>query len=253
MLKDFASLKTERQKDWAVLLGSGTSINRLTLFQWSKLFYYHDVWALNNWVYHPFAVPDFYHVEVKRYNYRLIQRRLIEKQNRYKGTKFIFQHGKRIGVNGEKVPLHKVTFAGALKYEYEVFMRDPKRQMKRFNAHYRIRPGIPTKSYDMSLTTVLDMMYQCGYEKVVLAGVDMHNSYYFWTGGDPIYGEVHHQTNKAHEAKDPNLPHATSRARDFLIDFDRRHMRPQGRRIVLAHPNPFLQCKGKGLEYESLD
>ena len=62
----------------AVFLGSGRSINFIAPEGWEKIKGC-DIWTVNNWIYHPFIVPDFYHIEVKHYNYKLMQRRIREK------------------------------------------------------------------------------------------------------------------------------------------------------------------------------
>lgn len=236
--KSFKALRGCKSSSRCVFLGSGSSINRVTPEQWKRLLCF-DKWTVNNWVYHPFIVPDFYHVEVKYYNYRLIQRRLFDKQDAYRDTHFIFQNGKTIKVDGQRLPLHEVAFEGADKYRYYVQSRDPHRTHKKFNADYA-PDKIITKSYDMSLTSVFEMMWRVGYKEVILCGVDLNNSLYFWTGGDPIYGEVHHQTNKAHENRPPESPHATHRITDFIVDFNRRWMKPHGRNMYVINEDSAL-------------
>lgn len=229
----------QKRSDTCTFLGSGSSINRITPEQW-RLISQTDIWAVNNWVYHPSVVPNFYHIEVKHYNYELIQKRLLEKRDAYKNVHFLFQHGKKIKVSGVRRPLHQVTFAEAEKYRYYLQARDPKRTHKPLNANYTPAPKLITKSYDMSVTSVLEMIWRFGYKTVVLCGVDLYDSLYFWTGGDLMYGEVHHQTNKAHEDKDPAEPHACHRIKDFIVDFDRRWMRPKNRNLFVLNQDSAL-------------
>lgn len=229
-----------RRSDTCVFLGSGRSINTITPGQWSWLVG-QDIWTVNNWVYHPFIVPHFYHIEVKSYNYLLIQQRLHEKRTEYENVNFIFPKDKTLKLDdNSRRWLHNVAFEGAKKFHYPMLGRDPKRSHQVFTARYSPDKHCMTKSYDMSLTAVFELIFHMGYETVILFGVDLHNSYYFWTGGDPKYGQVHHQTNKAHENKDPEDNHATYRLREFLRDFNYRWMKPQGREIFVGHKDTAL-------------
>lgn len=233
-----------KKSDQAVFLGSGPSINTITDEQWNKIILEYDAWTVNNWVYHPWFVPDFYHIEVKWYDYELMQKRLLEKKDQYADVNFIFPMNKTIGMqDGRRLPLHEVAFEGARKYHYAMRGRDHKRTHDPFNADYKMHPRVLTKSYDMSLTALFELLYKMGYKRIVLFGVDLDNSRYFWTGGDPIYGQVHHQTNKAHEGKDPNLPHNTHRIAEFIVDFQYRWMRPANRSIVVGHKKTALYGK----------
>ena len=56
-----------KNSDTAVFLGSGQSINNISMQEWVVINKNCDLWTVNNWVYHPFVVPDFYMVESKWY------------------------------------------------------------------------------------------------------------------------------------------------------------------------------------------
>jgi hypothetical protein len=210
----------------AIFLGSGSSINEITPEQWDVLKRF-DLWTVNNWVYHPAIVPHFYHIEVKHYNYKLIQKRLKEKRYLYRDVNFIFPKDKTIRLLSRKGNHYIRDVAKGFKniFEYRGLVRNPKRTHNPFNANYIPDPVRLTKSYDMSLTAVFELMWKMNYERIVTFGIDLRDSYYFWTGGDTKYGKVHHQTNKAHENKPPAQPHATFLVKDFLIDFNRRWFR----------------------------
>lgn len=231
--------------DTCVFLGSGRSINNVTDEQWAALRRF-DLWTVNNWVYHPTLVPHFYHVEAKHYNYEILQRRFAQKKKLYRHVNFIFPRGKTILVNGKRRLLHAVVFPGAKKFDYAMTGRDMKRTHAVFSAKYEMDPDILTKSYDMSVTAIFELLYKLGYKRIVTFGVDLRDSFYFWTGR-PECGEVHHQTNKAHEGKDPNEPHATARILNFIIDFNFRWMRPNGREICVGHEDtalyPYLRLR----------
>lgn len=65
---------------------------------------------------------------------------------------------------------------------------------------------------------MLDILYKFGYNKIILCGVDLLNSKYFWTNGDPkIYGEVHCNWNKEDTGNKINDPHKTHNVSGFII------------------------------------
>jgi hypothetical protein len=238
---NFKHLQQHKKSDVAVFLGSGSSINEISQEEWDCIKQC-DIWTVNNWIYHPDIVPDFYHIEVKHYNYKLMQMRLAEKWEQYMNVNFIFPEGKTIKIPAiGKLPLRGVALGFEHIYEYKLIVRDRKRTHKPFNAKYEPNHVCLTKSYDMSVTAVFELMWKLGYQRIITFGIDLMNSYYFWTGGDPIYGKVHHQTNKAHENKPPEDPHATYPIKDFLIDFNKRWFRKQDREgIFVGHTSTAL-------------
>ena len=239
ILFDFEDLKKHRRTESCVFLGSGSSINRISNKMWGWI-QSHDIWTVNNWVYHPKIIPNFYHIESKWYDYYILKRRFEEKKKKYTDCNFIFPKDKFIRMkDNTRELLSDIVFLGAKKFTYKMQSRDPKRTHKIFTANYKINPEVFTKSYDMSLTMLFEMMYKFGYVNIILFGVDLFNSYYFWTGR-PECGEVHHQTNKSHEGKDPKLPHATHRIKDFIIDFNNRWMKPEKREIFVGHKDTEL-------------
>lgn len=233
-------LKKRVKSDVAVFLGSGQSINNITPEQWAAI-QRADIWTVNNWVYHPTVVPDFYHVETKHYGFHILQRRFKQKWAAYRNVKFILPQNKTIKVpDVGAFPLRTVIPPDAQIFYYNLAFRDRKRTHKPFNADYKIHNTLLTKSYDMSVTLVLELMFRMGYRKIVTFGIDLNNSYYFWSSGDAKYGEVHHLTNKAHENKPPEEPHATQRIQDFIFDFNNRWMQPFGREILVGHEDTDL-------------
>lgn len=230
----------KRKNDTAVLLGSGSSINNITPQEWVSI-QQCDIWTLNNWVYHPFVVPDFYLVETKHYGYDILKRRFIEKCTAYEHCHFLFAYGKVIHFPDNRTAfLRDVVPDDFKRYEYSQVARDQRRRSKLINADYDPRPTCLTKSYDATLTLLLELLWKMNYRKLILYGVDLHNSLYFWSSGDLIYGEVHHLTNKAHEGKDPQAPHNTIIVKDFIVDFARHWMWRQNRAMYVGHKDTAL-------------
>lgn len=239
ILLDFNDLKKFKKSDTCVFLGSGSSINKITPAQWHWI-QSQDVWTVNNWVYHPKIVPNFYHIESKWYDYYILKRRFEEKKKQYADCNFIFPAGKYIRMKDDRRELlSDIVFKGAKKFTYKAQARDPKRTHDILTANYKMHPSLLTKSYDMSVTLMFEMMFKFGYKEITLFGIDLYNSYYFWTNR-PECGEVHHQTNKAHEGKDPKLPHATARIMQFIVDFNKRWMKKNKKEIFIGHEDTAL-------------
>lgn len=206
MIYELDDLKQYISGDIAVFLGSGSSINTITKKQWVKLLSF-DTWAVNNWVYHPTIVPKFYHLEVKPYDKDILKRRFEEKWEKYRDTKFItYQYRKEL-IN--EVVGHE-NESNIYTYNREKVKNGEK-----------IRKHKLTRSYNASITVVLDMLYKFGYNKIILCGVDLLDSKYFWTDGDPkVYGEVHCNWNKDTIGHKINDPHSTHNVSDFIINFN---------------------------------
>lgn len=236
---DVSHLYQYKKSSVCIFLGSGRSIKDIGKKQW-KILNRFDVWTVNNWVYHPFIVPNFYHIEAKHYNYHLLKRRIEGKQNAYKNVKFIFPRGKSIGVNKVRHLLYRIVPFESFKFDYKSNSRDIRRTHEEFNSDYSFNPICLTKSYDMSLTAIFELLFKFGYKKIITFGVDLSDSFYFWSDGEPEYGETHHKTNKEHEGKDPNHPHSTHRIKDFIIDFNQRWMKPSEGEILVGHKDTML-------------
>jgi len=236
--KNPINLSEYKKSDTCVLLGSGPSICNITPEEWEVIEKY-DSCAVNNWVYHPTFVPKFYFIETKWYGYDIIRRRLQEKFEAYKDVVFLFPREKKIRNPREKGKgtqlLRDVAKGFKRRVEYNLVSRDRKRTHPIYTADYVIRPDRFTKSYDMSITCVFEFLLRMGYSRIILYGIDLLTSWYFWTGNDFKYGEVHHQWNKEHEDKDPILPHNTHKIKDFIIDFNERWMKPYHKEIVIGH------------------
>lgn len=258
-LKNISEMYQYKKSDTAILLGSGPSINEITPEQ-NNVINICDKWTLNNWIYHPTIVPDFYHLELKYFNFFIFQRRMNEKRELYKNVKFfIADKKKKITLILPDMTMKKGagSLIDAIGPQHQYVFKFNCRFMgksndKTINANYKMKPNanVLTKKHVMSITLMLEIMYKFGYKKIYVYGVDLKDSRYFWTGGDKsIYGEIHHQHNKEHEGKNPDTPHATYRIKDFMIDFNKRFMIPEGRQIFTATKNTLLY---PGLEYKDI-
>lgn len=228
-MKSIAEIHEKKKSDTAVFLGSGSSINNISDEQW-KAISKTDTWTVNNWVYHPF-VPDFYHVEVKKYNKDIVKRRIAERGDAYKDVTFVVNTKRRyiLDVIGSKknvylYKMHKINVAKkSIVPKYEP----------------NNNPNVLTCNLNSSLTMLLELMCRLKYKRVVFFGVDLLNSLYFWTDR-PEYGETHCQWNKDHEGRKPTDFHNTSHVKNFMVWFSKNRMFEVGGEFFVGHKDTML-------------
>ena len=234
MIYKFSEIKTHISSDTAVILGSGSSVNDITNEQWEKLKTF-DLWALNNWVYHPYIVPNFYHIETKLFDAEIVKERLNEKWEQYKNVVYLLPATKPELV---KIIGHEEE---AQLYEYSYIKRE---LYKHCDAHYRIIPKGPiVRSYNASITALIDMIYKLSYKRIIFVGVDLYDSKYFWTGNDPIYGKVHMQWNKEDTGKGMNEKHQTHKISSFITSFNDIWMLPNNKEMFVMSKKSLLYPK----------
>ena len=180
-----------KTSDTVFILGSGRSINEITAAQW-EVIKSHDTIALNNWPVHPF-VPTFYCYESavnepgldEAYNFLL--NNICNRASDYRPTIKIIANFKRaerpqIGKDLTHECKHNLYFV----YTPVVIARTPEefRAMVRFYRRlglFAISPKIRNLfKYSSVLSTCLSLAIRLGYRKIVLCGVDLKTSEYFY-------------------------------------------------------------------------
>lgn len=247
MLKKLNELYDKKSNNDVLFLGCGPSIKEINYDLYIKLKKSYDIFVINNFIYHDFIIPTFYHLELKRYDFDIVKERYIQKDELYKNVNFI-------------IPNHRLNLADALPNHEYIYTYTHKTYRNSDNAKAKITIPIdanyPTnhdrniliKSYDASITSMFDLFYKMDYKNIYLHGVDMNNSYYFWSDKDPRWGSpIHHWTNKQHENKDPNLPHQTVRIADFIVDFSNKW-----KKVINCSKTSLLYDKLEFKELESL-
>jgi len=228
MLKDLSEIYERKGSDVAVFLGCGSSLNNITKAQWRKIATF-DTWVSNYFIYHRY-VTRYYNLELKssRTDWKEIrQRRKLGKGRRYEDVSFIVMRGRKYLTDA--IGEHEHVYC----YERIKGRCDPRAP---------IYPTVVTHNCNASFTLVLELLHRFNYEKVVLFGVDLHDSRYFWTD-KPEYGEVHDQTNAGRK---PNEVHTTAKkVVNFATGFNKHKMRGQ---LFVGYRDTLLYRK-KGLKY----
>ncbi|MEH7494541.1 hypothetical protein [Neobacillus niacini] len=178
------ALKDYKKSDTLFILGSGKSIEDLTPAQWAMI-KENDSLGLNFWLYHEF-VPTFYVYEeslnVERNN--LFYKLLRQKQDMYKDTPFIVKDIEYKGITFDSIPseltkniylsTEMVVFGG--KIDFSRFLYRGYLLLSKFNKRNK---NVLLKRSG-SLSYLLFLAENFGYRNIVLCGIDLINSDYFY-------------------------------------------------------------------------
>jgi hypothetical protein len=231
MIQPLENIYKKKGSDTAVFLGSGPSINDITDKQWNRISEF-DVWAVNNFIYHWFTDINFYHFYVKKFAKDIWKQRKAEKGDAYKNTNFIIKKDKKDFL---------LDLLGNEKNVYEYTMQKQNISKESLVPTY-IEPNDPNTivcNLNATITVILELFYNFRYKNVILFGVDMNTSEYFWSNGQ--YGKTHCIFNKDHEeGKTIEQPHNTIHVKDFIIWFSKEKMKKIGGKIYVGHKKTIL-------------
>jgi len=233
-LKDLLRQKTS---DTAVYLGSGESINEITKEQWNIIKNF-DTWGINNWHYHPF-VPTFFSAEVKSYNRPLWKKRQLQRLPEYQNVKYICSSNKNMP--------EFIDYSLFDVFVYDMNkIGDERIPVPNHKIDMNPKPNTLTCVGGVSISILMELYFRMEYKRIIMLGTDMMTGKYFWSG-KPEFGEVHEQTNKAREGKDPNLPHNTAHMKSYIINYSKKYIP-----IYICTKNTLLYPEIPFLPFESL-
>ena len=239
-----------RKSDTAIFFGCGPSINDLTKEDWEILKRF-DTWAVNFFLYHDFIVPRFLFRGFRKYDraFRRFVDLLDEKRKAYKDTIFLTRPFNHAGV--EKLGLHEI-------FVVDLVSGFSKRRAKRITHGEMYRESLKgfrimeDKIYffgKASLCPLLVLMYQMGYEEIVLYGNDLVDRAYFWS--DRSVNEVHWRWNRDRRVADSFVPKANHPNKTslmmFVPFFSREYM---GNRIFVGNKKTPLYPE---ISYKSIE
>lgn len=229
-MKDLTELCKLKGSKVAIFLGCGSSINRITKEQWKRIRTF-DTWASNFFIYHDF-VPKFYHLELKSgipEHLRIWRERKRSKGKKYREVVFVIKSDEP----------HLIKAIGEHKHIYCY-----KRVKGKCDPKALIHPAIVTHNCQASLTVVLELLKRFDYKKIILFGVDLKDSRYFWTD-DSKYGQVHDNTNSG-QARD-KLHTTAPKVLKYLYGFNKYKM---GGNLYVGHKDTLLY---PGLTYVDIE
>jgi hypothetical protein len=180
-----------KSSDTVFVLGSGRSINNITAQRW-EVIKAHDTIALNNWLVHPF-VPKFYCFEspVREPGVEVAYDFLLDNIRRRAAD---YRQTIKIIGNLKRSPWPQIAQDLPAGWKDNLFLADNPtvvaRTVQEFTAmvHYYKARGLFTQTnrirglfkYNSVLTTCLSLAVRLGYRRIVLCGVDLWSSDYFY-------------------------------------------------------------------------
>ncbi len=176
---DLDSLKTS---DTLFILGSGTSVMNLSVENWEEV-KKHDSLGFNGWPLHDF-VPTYYCIETSK-NPTVAKIRighLNARSQDYKNTPVFIQYPHMLSANED--------YSSLVFPKDNIYYNDP---YMPFTTNFRVMKRLISRwfkskpkdlngliHYSASLSYLLGMGYRMGYKKMVLLGIDLNNSGYFF-------------------------------------------------------------------------
>lgn len=176
----FNNLHDYKTSDTLFILGTGSSINSISNSQW-KLIREHDSIGLNLFLAHPF-IPTFYHLEFTPLLLKYFEKWKSIKDFDFKKTSFInFSLHLDEGKNISDYVFSKHTYFSVPRRPYT--HQNKKAFIKILNKYYAKNAYKENNVYlhhKGSLTVALSIGVLLGYKNIILHGVDLNNSNYFY-------------------------------------------------------------------------
>lgn len=212
------NINSYKNSDTLFILGSGASINDFSDKEWD-IISNNDSIGFNFWLIHNF-VPDFYCFEPPPNEVRnkIFYKLMSLKQKEYNEIPFIIRHSSN--VNFKKIPNNIINNL-YIPYTQRIYGKSLNNLRKSisyldkldfFNMNSNIKYLLRKRS---SLTVILSFGLLAGYKKIVLCGVDLNNTNYFYTENSGYYEKngvpipPNQQEGEIHKTIDPSQGNIT--------------------------------------------
>lgn len=211
---------SNKKSDTIFVLGSGSSINRMTHEQW-KVVENNDSIGFNFWLLHDF-VPNYYVLEpIGGERGNVLKHNLQHRAKNYRDVPFILKDAARLKETAflENFPLfirkrllisRAINIPGTTMAEFtrsiDLLSKKEIPQMLHTGLLLKMRA---------TLSFILFLAYSMGYTKIVLCGVDLNNSTYFFEESAESYLQkglkipANEQKVNLHRTIDPELGEVT--------------------------------------------
>jgi hypothetical protein len=244
-IEDLAVSRFKRS-DTVFILGSGASVNDLNAADWS-LVARHDSVGFNFWLIHDF-VPRFFFLEMPAdpHEAQLMREILATKAAAYRDVPCIMDyrvlrkyHPDADFLGGVPEPLRSNVYLRAWYYVPALSRNWAKRTLRLWQHLYARGHVALTDAlhYRSSLCAVVLFSFMCGYKNLVLVGVDLNDSLYFWQTRPKQYPHLplpdRSQARACHVTIDPQ--HSSLLPIDeFLYLLDEVVLGPAGVQLYVA-------------------
>jgi hypothetical protein len=189
LIQEIVNLKTQKNTDTFFILGGGTSIAELTKENFDLISKNISI-GINNWINHKY-VPDIYLYEMARKN-DIIYNPVFHENFKIKAADYenVLIVLKDVGkafydikstINNNKLfkdtyyPLMLSVDNYGLKFweKYDI-------KLKFLYFFQKLLGEKVVQQQRMSITFAIDLARKCGFRKIVLCGVDLNSTKYFW-------------------------------------------------------------------------
>lgn len=243
-LDDIANLEEHKNSDTLAILGSGSSINELDDSDFAYISSIDSI-GLNWWgVYHDF-VPDFYKFELGSHIKNIWINRMNKKATNYEETIFIYEP-ERMFNEGENAAETILELDERLRkgmidmriIQYHRHVSNPFRKQT-------IRELFPTflrnrvLHFRGSLSQTIALSYFLDYDNIILFGVDLDHSGYFFSD----HPNSHKTTD---QGKDEEEKHSTAKAEElkgiheYITYLNKEFFEPEGRSMYIGSRQSLL-------------
>ncbi|MCL1629153.1 hypothetical protein M3N55_10455 [Roseibaca sp. V10] len=233
--------RSRKQSDTLVVLGSGRSINRLTDADWQRLDRDYDTLGLNFWMLHPFT-PRFYQFEAGPTDDRTRQLEdfLTERAARMAHVMMIYKDMERNQLDLSRLPDTTVQSLRVLNKVNLPVTTEPRLE----RALALVRSIGLTRATGLllfaraSIVQAATFGAEMGYKRIVLAGVDLNDTRYFWDEDPQLSWFSTAQPGTIHRTMDPTLAGVTV-DRVLMIVRD-QWLAPTGVELFCGHASSAL-------------
>lgn len=246
-----------KQSNTLFILGSGGSINQLDDAAWAEIGAADSI-GFNFWPLHDF-VPSLYVTEIcdvppgQEANYANYRHLMAARAADYAATPILIKDGERVGEDWLKRYIEDFppSLRGniALSWDWEVPDETPEAlaaSLRFWSACGLLKhPAAPLLRKRASIFYLILLGLRAGYERIVLCGVDLDNSAYFYQPREAEYAakgrlipQPVYAPTTVHKTDNPTLGEMTISV--ALAVLDREILQPQGVQLAVGLPSSRL-------------
>lgn len=256
-----SSLLETKGSDTAFILGSGPSIGALSTSHFNEIAAC-DSFGFNFWPAHPF-VPSHFVLQLSReQTVRESQVELLRSRRVDYGKSEILVRGNHTftgrpsftSIAGELFPDKDFRFLPELAIHSRVEI-NPRRMMEVFEFLGFLQHGVIGRAvpkWRSTLGMVVSLVYQMGYQNIVLCGVDMNDSTYFFDSSPYKEKFAHLDMPKGTQIKKFESAHySRNTLSKYLVEFADFALGRSPAKIFLASPGSVLSGKFPDWKFNS--
>ncbi|MBK1634216.1 hypothetical protein [Rhodovulum adriaticum] len=200
--------RMRKTSDTLIVLGSGRSVCRLDDTDWQRIGRETDTLGLNFWMLHPFT-PTFYQFEAgpTPERTRQFETFLAERAARMRASMMIYKDIERHQLDLSRLPPETVKTLRVLN-KVNLPVDDEARLARTLRlcraAGLTRRTGLLLFAR-ASIVQALTFGAEMGYRRIVLAGVDLNDTRYFWDEDPALSWFGNAQPGQVHRTMDPGV------------------------------------------------